>query len=110
MTAFIVWSACWTVEGGKISGYYTIGEATAGAEIGVEDARQIYVLRDPAVLEKLKESGKWEVGAEADIVVVKADAAADAETGDMIVYIFDAEGLNAGLDVNLLKVWKTGQS
>lgn len=94
------------VENGKIVGYYDVGEASAGAQLGIKEASQVYVVRDQDTLAKLTDNGKWEVGAAADLTVAKANVSASAQSGDPLVYIFDADGLNAGVNVSALKIWK----
>ena len=94
------------IEGGKIAGYYDLGEASAGAQIGIDDASYVFTIHDAATLEQLGEGGKWDVGAEANVTVVEADATAAAQSGGTRIYVFDAEGLNAGVDISVLKIWK----
>lgn len=98
------------VQDGKITGYYDIGEASAGAQIGIKEATQVYVVRDEAKLQDLMNDGQWEVGAAADLTVVSANATASTQSGDPLVYVFDADGLNAGVNVSALKIWKDSES
>lgn len=97
------------IENGKITGYYNIGAGSAGLQAGVEKASQVYVFRTPEALAKLKEGADWKAGATAGVTLVTADAAASSVTGDVLAYIFDAKGLNAGISLDVFDVWKSGQ-
>jgi lipid-binding SYLF domain-containing protein len=98
------------IENGTITGYYNIGAASAGLQAGVEKASQVYVFRTQAALTKLKEGPDWKAGATAGVTLVKADANAQSVTGDVLAYIFDAKGLNAGISLDVFDVWKSGKN
>lgn len=98
------------IEGGKITGYYNIGAASAGLQAGLENAKQVYVFRSEEALAKLKEGPDWKAGATAGVTVVKADANAGAVTGDVLAYIFDSKGLHAGVSVDVFDVWEHGKA
>lgn len=97
------------IQHGKITGYYDIGAASAGLQAGIEGASQVYVFRTPEALARLKEGHDWKVGAAAGVTVVTADANAKAATGNVLVYVFDSKGLNAGVAVDVFDIWKAGQ-
>src|SRR5438477_11363521 len=44
------------IENGRITGYYNLGAASAGLQVGVENSSQVYVFRTQEALAKLKES------------------------------------------------------
>ncbi len=98
------------VQNGIIIGYYDVGEASAGAQVGIKKATQVYILRDQSTLQKVEGDGQWQVGAAADLTVFAANATASAQSGDPLVYVFDADGLNAGANLSALKIWKSDQS
>jgi lipid-binding SYLF domain-containing protein len=98
------------IEKGKITGYYSIGGASAGLQIGVETSSQLYVFRTPEALAELKKEGTaWKAGARGGVTLVAADANASSVTGDVLVYIYDAKGLHGGVSVDAFSVWKTGE-
>lgn len=94
------------VQDGKITGYYDIGEASAGAQIGIKSASQVYVARDESTLEDLMQNGQWELSAATDLTVIAANATASTQTGDPLVYVFDSNGLNASVNVSVLNIWE----
>lgn len=98
------------IENGKITGYYNIGAGSAGLQVGIENASQVYVFRTPEALAQLKEGQDWKVGATAGVTVVKADANASSATGNILVYVFNSKGLNAGVSLDVFDVWKAGQT
>lgn len=97
------------IENGKITGYYNIGAGSAGLQAGIEDASQVYVFRTPEALANLKEGQDWKVGATAGVTVVTADANASAATGNILAYVFNSKGLDAGISLDVFDVWKAGQ-
>jgi lipid-binding SYLF domain-containing protein len=97
------------IENGKITGYYNIGAASAGLQAGVENASQVYVFRSQEALNDLKQNNDWKVGANAGVTVVNKDANASAVSGNVLAYIFDSKGLNAGVAANVFNVWKAGK-
>jgi lipid-binding SYLF domain-containing protein len=98
------------VQNGMITAYYNIGEASAGAQMGVKNATQVYILRDESTLQNVTGDGQWQVGAAADLTVFAANATASTQSSDPLVYVFDANGLNAGANVSALKIWKSDES
>lgn len=101
------------VENGKITGYYSIGSASAGLQAGVENASQIYAFpsgKNKALQELKNGSSYWRVGDTENIVIMAADANARSVTGKTAAFIFDAKGLHAGVSVDLFDVWKTGST
>lgn len=97
------------VQDGKITGYYDIGQASAGAQIGIKESTQVYIFRDPSTLAELTDGGKWELSAAADLTVLSASANASGQTGDPLVYVFDSNGLNAGVNVGVLSIWQDNE-
>jgi lipid-binding SYLF domain-containing protein len=95
------------IENGKITGYYSIGAVSAGLQAGIENASQVYVFRTEDALNRLKQSQDWKVGASAGVTVVTADANASSSTGNILVYVFDSKGLNAGVSLDAFDVWQS---
>ncbi len=98
------------VQDGMITGYYNIGEASAGAQIGIKQATQVYILRDESTLQDVEADGQWQVGAASDLTVFNANATASTQSADPLVYVFDANGLNASVNVSALKIWESDES
>jgi len=98
------------IEHGKITGYYSIGAGSAGLQVGVASASQVYVFRTPGALAQLKSGPDWKAGASAGVTVMSADANASSATGPVLAYVFDSKGLNAGVSVEVFDVWKTAQA
>jgi lipid-binding SYLF domain-containing protein len=90
----------------EVQGEYNIGKASVGLQAGVDQSSMVYVFREQDALDELMDGDEWEVGAAAGATVVNADANAMATTGDPRIYIFEAEGLNAELSVNALRIWE----
>ncbi len=90
----------------EVQGYYNIGEASVGVQVGIDEFAMVYVFQDQETLDELIDGDKWELGAAAGATVVDANADAMATTGDPAIYIFDAEGLNAELSVSALRIWE----
>jgi lipid-binding SYLF domain-containing protein len=97
------------IENGQVTGYYSIGSGSVGLQAGIENSSQVYVFHTPEALSKLKSSPDWKAGASAGVTVVAADANAESVTGDVLAYVFDSKGLNAGVSLDVFDVWKTGK-
>jgi len=97
------------IEHGKITGYYNIGAGSAGLQAGIENTSQVYVFNTTEALAKLKEGPDWKVGATAGVTVIAADANASGATGDILAYVFNSKGLNAGISLDVFDVWKNGK-
>jgi len=98
------------VENGKITGYYSIGAASAGIQLGVENASQVYVFRTADSLAHLKSGSDWKVGADAGVTVVSTEANSSSITGNILAYVFNTTGLQAGVSLDVFDVWKTSGS
>jgi lipid-binding SYLF domain-containing protein len=96
------------IENGKITGYYSLGSASAGLQAGVQNASQVYVFKTQSALNELKQSQDWNVGATSNVTLMAADANARASTASVYAFVFDAKGLHAGLSLDVFDVWKTG--
>lgn len=91
---------------GEPVGKYDIGKASVGLQAGVDQSSMVWVFREQDALDELMDGDEWEVGAAAGATVVDADANTMAATGDPRIYIIEAEGLNAELSVNALRIWE----
>ena len=95
---------------GEVQGYYDIGKASVGLQAGIDQKAMVLVFRDEQSLANLTDGSEWEVGAEAGITVVDASADSLTESGEPVVYVFDAEGLSADVDVNGLRIWEDDEN
>jgi len=94
------------IEGDKIVGYYDIGKASAGLQIGAKQASQVYAIPTQKDVKDLTDGGEWQVGSGADITVMTAHATVEAQSDQTRVYVFDSKGLNGGANVSALRIWK----
>jgi lipid-binding SYLF domain-containing protein len=85
---------------GKIDGYYSLGEASIGPQVGVQKSSEVFALNGKA-LAALKDEGSWKIGTEADVTVVGAGATDQTASGQggTAVFVFDEKGLSAGVAV-----------
>lgn len=97
------------VRGGKIDGYYSLGEGSVGLQAGATEASYVVQVKDKASLEKYVKDGQWSVDAGAGLTVAKADANAqgDATSAKSVLYVFNAEGLMADVKVSAMKISKS---
>lgn len=95
------------VENGLITGYYSIGAASAGLQAGIKSGSQVYVFRTAEALAALKDSPNWNVGTTAGLTLMTADATARGQAGEVAVYVFDSSGLHGGVALDVFNVWKT---
>ena len=91
---------------GDVQGHYDIGKASIGLQAGIDESSIVYIFRDQDALDELDDGDEWEMGAAAGATVITADANAMTATGDPLIYVLDAEGLNAELSVNALRIWE----
>lgn len=96
------------VQGGKITGYYSIGTGADGLQAGIDGASQVYAFRKADALDRLISGEAWNVGATPDVAVDRGDAG--AATAGVDAFIFDAGGLQPGASVNAFYVWKSGSA
>lgn len=91
---------------GQVKGYYTLGAASIGAQAGVQEISQVYVFTNQEALSSLVDADTWRVGVDAEITVIDAGASAEAVggKGDVTVYVFDQEGLAAGVSIKGLNI------
>jgi lipid-binding SYLF domain-containing protein len=95
---------------GEPQGFYDIGKASIGLQAGIDEMAVIYVLEDLDNLREVQDGSKWDVAFETGLTLFTANADAVAEAGDTEVYVFDADGLNAEIDVTALRIWRDGEN
>ena len=94
----------------KSDTYMSMGQATAGLDVGFKDYREVLVFKSRATLEKFVNSG-WEFAASAGAAakaVDKGAAAGDTGAGseNIDVYPITKNGLQLGFSVGPRKYWK----
>ena len=94
------------IENGEITGYYKIGGASAGLQAGIDGSSQVYIFDDEVAVNQLKDGDEWSLGGKADITVVDESASAQADTSGVLAYVFDGEGLEGGVSIDVLRVWE----
>lgn len=95
---------------GTPAGYYDIGKASAGLQVGVDENAIVYVFRDDESLAQLTDGDEWEYGASAGATVGQSNADAKAVSDDPVVYAFDADGLNGEVNISLLRIWEDAEN
>ena len=93
---------------GRNEGYYSTTAASVGLLAGA-DSKAIYILfMTDAALEKFRASDGWTAGADASVSVLKAGAAANADTSTIqqavVGYVLTNSGLMANLAIDGTKV------
>ncbi len=91
---------------GEPTGYYDIGKASVGLQAGIDEKAMVYVFPDMESLADLTDGAEWEVGAELGVTLFQANADGMAESGEPVVYVFDADGLNTEVNLNTLRIWE----
>ncbi|RZU02668.1 YSC84-related protein [Rivibacter subsaxonicus] len=90
--------------------YMSMGQASAGLDIGIKDYREVLVFKDAATLNKFIESG-WEFGGQAGATATAKGKGGTTEMGEMAtgpieVYPMTKTGLAAGVSAAGRKYWK----
>lgn len=97
-------------EGGRTSGYYSIGAASFGFQAGAQVYGYALFFITQSALEYLKKSEGFAIGAGPSVVVVKAGAAKDFDTTnltqDVYAISFNQEGLMGSLSLEGSKITK----
>ena len=94
----------------KSDTYMSMGQATAGLDVGIKDYREVLVFKNRATLDKFVNSG-WEFGASAGAAAKaggKGGAVEDTGSGseNIDVYPITKNGLQLGFSVGPRKYWK----
>jgi lipid-binding SYLF domain-containing protein len=91
-------------EHGKPTGIVSLKQASIGAQLGGQTFAELLVLRDPLDVQRLKQ-GKYDVGANASAVALKAGAAAQATSKEgAVVFLMPRGGLMVDLSVSGQKI------
>ena len=95
-------------EGGKVNSYYNSVTGSWGLQAGAQSyGYAVFLMNDKAV-DYLKETHGWEIGVGPTVVVVDEGAAKNLSTStlkeDAYAFIFDQEGLMAGVSIEGTKI------
>ena len=86
-------------EGGRMTGYVQLNEASIGAQAGGQSFAELIVFKDPGMAQKLK-GGNFELSGNASAVALTAGAAASAQFIDgSAVFVMPLGGAMAELSV-----------
>lgn len=94
--------------GGGTVGYYSLASGSIGLQAGVASRTQIFLFLTPEALDRFRASNGWEVGADANVTVVKSGASGEVTSSTannpIAVFIFGESGLMAGVSVEGAKL------
>lgn len=97
-------------EGGKPEGYYRSVSFSYGLQAGVQKFGYVLFFMNDAALKYLEKSDGWEIGVGPSIVIVDKGTAKTLTTttgkSDIYAFIFDQQGLMAGLGLQGTKITK----
>ncbi len=97
---------------GSVVGYYSVGGASFGLQIGAQKFDQALFFMTTAALEKFRRSTGWELGADAEITTPEDALATGFSTttaqAPVISVTFGQEGLMAGVSLEGAKYTRIG--
>ncbi|MEI6154751.1 MAG: lipid-binding SYLF domain-containing protein [Deltaproteobacteria bacterium] len=98
------------MSGGKTIGYYSTVSASYGMQAGVQKYGYAMFLMTDEAVKYINRSDGWELGTGPSIVILDSGAAGGISTttakSDVYAFIFDQQGLMAGLGLQGTKVTK----
>lgn len=101
-------------EQGRSVGYYSIGAASFGLQIGAQSFSYVLFFMTPSALKYLKDSDGWAIGSGPSVVVLDKGTAASATsttlTQDVYAIPFGQKGLMAGIGLEGSKITRTAVS
>ncbi len=97
-------------EGPKINNYYNSVSGSWGLQAGAQSFGYVVFLMNNKAVEYLNQSAGWEIGVGPTVVIVNEGAAKNLSTStlkdDAYAFIFDQEGLMAGVSIEGTKISK----
>jgi lipid-binding SYLF domain-containing protein len=97
-------------QNGVFDGYYNSLGVSFGFQAGAQSYGYILFLMDAAAVEYLHETNGWEIGVGPTVVVVNEGIAKNLSTStlkdDVYAFIFDQQGLMAGVSIEGNKITK----
>ena len=95
-------------QGSKIDGYYNSVTGSWGLQAGAQSYGYVVFLVTPKAIDYVHESHGWEIGVGPTVVVVNDGVAKNLSTStlkdDAYAFIFDQQGLMAGLSIEGTKI------
>ncbi|SPF49443.1 conserved exported hypothetical protein [Syntrophobacter sp. SbD1] len=95
---------------GRTVGYYRSVSASYGLQAGAQTFGYVLFLMTPSAVKYLNRSGGWEIGAGPSVVVADEGVARSLTTttlkSDVYAFIFDQQGLMAGIGLQGSKITK----
>lgn len=89
---------------GETVGYYRMGAGSIGFQVGYEKADFVFLFFREKALDQFRTSRGWTAGADANVTAVTASAKASASTlknrAPVAAFVYDKEGLAAGVSVD----------
>lgn len=96
------------LENGRVRGYYNIGAASFGLQIGAQTFSYALFFMNDAALKYLESSDGWSIGSGPSVVVVDKGAAASLTSTtlsqDVYAFPFGQQGLMAGIGLEGSKI------
>ena len=96
--------------GGKTAGYYSIGAASIGLQLGAQKKDIIIVFLQEEALKKFQASQGWQVGVDGSVVIVDLGAAASIDTTKInqpvVGFVIGQKGLRYNLTLEGSKISK----
>jgi lipid-binding SYLF domain-containing protein len=101
------------IKGDKVSNYYNSFTGSWGLQAGAQSYGYVVFLMNDKALNYLEESNGWEIGVGPTVVIVDEGFAKNISTStlndDAYAFIFDQEGLMAGISFEGTKISKIKQ-
>ncbi len=98
------------IEHGRVAGYYNSVSGSVGLQAGVQSYGYAVFLMSNKAIDYLHNSDGWEIGVGPTVVVVDEGVARNLSTttlkDDAYAFIFDQQGLMAGVSLEGTKVSK----
>ena len=101
------------LKNGRLAGYYNTSAVSYGLQAGVQTYGHALYFMTSGVLSSFENSHGWEIGVGPSVVVVDKGMGKDLTTltakSDIYAFIFDQQGLMAGLGIKGSKITKLEQ-
>lgn len=96
------------LKGSKVAGYYNSVTGSWGLQAGAQSYGYVVFLMTDKAVNYVRKTKGWEIGVGPTVVVVDAGAAKNLSSstlkGDAYAFIFDQEGLMAGVSIEGTKI------
>lgn len=100
-------------EGGKVSGYYNSITASWGLQAGAQSYGYVVFLMSEKAVQYVRSTAGWEIGVGPTVVLVDEGVAKNLSSStlkdDAYAFIFDQQGLMAGVSIEGSKITRIKQ-